>query len=453
MDMEALVSRALQGPLFLEAPAGLWERLEEARRSYLEEAAKRRIYGYCTGLGALQGVSHRDCKGLEEAVLEEHSVQTGPVAPPGVVRLFLAVRFLQLQRAPAPVRPEVAKRILEAVSRPDGDLPAVGLHGSVGASGDLSPSAQAFRCIVLGRGRLHGGGDCRSVYSPIELEPGEALALINNTAWSTSLCLAAVHVARRSLSVAGHLLARAAAAVGAPREHYEDALVEAKNCPYGLGPAREAWSLAPDRPAPPQAPYSIRCVPQVLGPIARSVEYAWALASEEALASTENPLVRGGRAIHGCNFHAEKIASACDTLQGALGALAGLLERAGAQLLEGYNGRPRFLAAPGSSVGAMIIHYSMAALSARARLLAGRAWHLYTPTSGLQEDLVSMAPEAALAAHEQLRALARMLGLLRLLVELAEEPPEGPLRGLQERVRAAEEWGLRETGALLLAGP
>ena len=453
MDVEGLVSRALQGPIRLEAPGYLWGRLEEARRSYLEEAGRRRVYGYCTGLGALQGVSHRDCHGLEEVVLEEHSVQTGPAAPPGLVRLFLAVRFLQLQRAPAPVRPLVAERILEAVSRPDGDMPVVGLHGSVGASGDLSPSAQAFRCIILGRGRLYGGGNCRSVYEPLELEPGEALALINNTAWSTALCLAAAHVARRSIAAASRLLARAAAAAGAPREHYEEALVEAKNCPYGRGPAEEARRLAPAVLAPPQAPYSLRCIPQVLGPIARSIDYAWRLASEEALASTENPLIHGGRAVHGCNFHAEKIASACDALQGALGALAGLLERAGAQLLEGHNGRPKFLAAPGSSVGAMIIHYSMAALSARVRLLAGRAWHLYTPTSGLQEDLVSMAPEAALAAHEQLRGLARMLGLLRVLVELGEEPPQGPLLGLQERVRAAEEWGLRETGAVLLAGP
>ena len=446
-----LAARALEGPIEPPLLPGYRERFEAARRAYLEEARGRRVYGYCTGLGELQDTSHSSCRDLEEAVLEEHSVQAGPEALPGLVRLFLTVRLLQLQKAPAPLRPVVAERLAEAL-RVDA-LPVIRLHGSVGASGDLSPSSQAARCLYLGRGLLILEGrrlPCSEVFDPLPLEPGESLALINNTAWSTSLCLASLIVASRVASLAGGLLARAAGLVGAPREHYEDDVLSLKNCPSGLPIAAKLRERAGEWRGR-QAPYSIRCVPQILGPVVRVLGYASQMLVDEACASTENPSVADGRVLHQCNFHSARIALACDMIQGSMAMLSSLLERAASQVLVASEGRPRFLAGPGSSVGAMIVHYTMAALSARVRSLAARS-HLYTtPTSGLQEDIVPMTPEQALLVHSQLRTLARMLAAMELVLEEAEQPSGGPLLGLQERLERLEEEMLSRTGARHLA--
>ena len=433
---------ALAGPVNPLLPRGWEERLARARRDYEAEARRRPVYGYCTGLGELYSVRREDCpRDWEERVVEEHSVQTGDPVNPRIVRLFLAVRLSQLLRLPAPVRPEVAARLARALE--EDLIPVVHESGSVGASGDLSPTAEAVRCLYYGRGEAWLRGErmsCgealeRAGLGPLPLEPGEALFLLNNTAWSTSLCAAAALAAERLIGIATGLAARAVRLAGASREHYEQELLAAKNCPAGAEISRRILPHAAERPRALQAPYSIRCIPQLLGAVRRVVGMAIGLLGEEACASTENPALIRGRVVHGCNFHAVKVAMACSMLQAAQGYMSAWLERLAAQMLrEEVTGLPKDLAGPESSVGAMIVHYTMAALSARARARAGLEPLLNTPTSGLQEDIVSMAPEAAHSALEQARAVARMLALLEIILDRAESlsREEGPITGLQE---------------------
>ncbi len=433
---------ALLSPVRPVLPRGWEERLARARRDYEAEARRRPVYGYCTGLGELYSVRREDCpRDWEERVVEEHSVQTGGPVNPGIVRLFLAVRLSQLLRLPAPVRPAVAARLARALE--EDLIPVVHESGSVGASGDLSPSAEAVRCLYYGRGEAWLRGErmsCgealrRSGLDPLPLEPGEALFLLNNTAWSTSLCASAAFASERLIGVATELAARAVRIAGASKEHYEEELLAAKNCPVGAEISRRILPHAADKPRALQAPYSIRCIPQLLGTVRRVVGIAVDLLGEEACASTENPALIRGRVVHGCNFHAAKVAMACAMLQAAQGYMSAWLERLAAQMLrEEVTGLPKDLAGPESSVGAMIVHYTMAALSARARGRAGLEPLLNTPTSGLQEDIVSMAPEAAHSALEQARAIAQMLALLEIILDRAESLPErqGPLTRLQE---------------------
>ncbi len=401
----------------LDPPPGL-ERLDEAREAYLEEARRRRVYGYCTGLGALH--SRSGCgPGYERRVLEEHAVGAGPHAHPYIVRAFMATRILQLTAGQAPVRSSAALRILEALNHRI--TPLVPLYGSVGASGDLAPSAHAFLCIYYGVGEALYGGErvtCAEALEAsglgvLELEPGEALALINNTAWSTGAAALGVEAARRALSLWLDAARASLEAAGCNPEHYDPGVLSTRRH-RGVAEAAERLRGCPRPTGRLQDPYSLRCTPMIGGAALELIEYARGVVEREACAPTENPTVAHGRVWHWCGFHAIYPGLAADAAALSVSHLVGASERRIAQLLRGeVTGLPDFLAGEGSPVGAMITQYTAASMAAEARRESCPATVHSIPTSGLQEDYVSMAPMAAYK-------LVRLAGLLAMTAAIEE---------------------------------
>jgi len=136
------------------------ERLSSSREKYLKEVRKRKIYGYCTGLGELFTKSSEKCdREIERHILREHAMGIGSSAPEKLAKLFLITRLIQLSRGRAPIRPIVAQRLLDAINR--NIIPIIPIHGSVGASGDLVPSAHAFLCLYYGEGEAYHKGTRR----------------------------------------------------------------------------------------------------------------------------------------------------------------------------------------------------------------------------------------------------------------------------------------------------
>lgn len=416
-------------------------RLDEARRAYLSEVEKRRVYGACTGLGGRAESSGPCGPEGERIVLLEHAAGVGDRAPSDVVRAFLFIRLVQLSRGHAPVRGVVAKRLADALNA--GIVPAVPLWGSVGASGDLAPSAHAFLCIFYGEGETLDGGSCSEALEeaglePLSLEMGEALALINNTAWSAALAalgLARVEAAVREIVKAGY---EAAVLAGANSEHYSLEAARAKAIPE----VSEVAKMAPAggfRGRLLQAPYSIRCIPQVYGSILATLRWAYSMVMGEACSAPENPLVSGGRVYHACNFHAQAVALASDAAAIAAAVSASAAERIVDRLMDSkVTGVSDFLAGEESSVGAMLLQYTAAALAAEARALAAPRSVNAIPTSLGQEDHVSMAPSAAMRLFDLAGILEGIAAIIRATLRVAESvksggsPPRIPLGVLVE---------------------
>jgi len=378
--------------------------LDEARSIYLREASGRRVYGYCTGLGDLQG--RGGCPD-ELTVLREHAAGVGPAAHPVIVRGFLYVRLLQLAAGGAPVRGLVAERLADALY--SDVVPVVPLYGSVGASGDLAPSAHAFLCLYYGEGEAFYRGErmpcsealARAGLGRLGLERGEALALMNNTAWSTALASLGVAAGERAIRFwLTHAAPASMKEAGCVAEHYEPRLLARRH--PGAARVAEALARAECRAVERlQDPYSLRCAPMVVGAALDVLGWARGVLEREACSPTENPTVHCGRVVHWCGFHAIYPAVAADAAAVALAHVAGLVDRRVAQLLRGeITGLPDYLAVEGSSVGAMLAQYTTAALAARSRWLASPASPHSIPTSGLQEDYVSMAPLAGLRLLE-----------------------------------------------------
>ncbi len=161
-----------------------------------------------------------------------------------------------------------------------------------------------------------------------------------------------------------------------------------------------------------QDPYSLRCTPQILGPVHDAVEFAARIVETELNASTDNPLVFEDDILSGGNFHGQPVAMALDILTIALATLANISERRIERMVNpdlSY-GLPPFLAEqPGLESGYMMVQVTAAALAAETRVLATPASVQTIPTDANQEDVVPMGMAAAFKARRALANARRVV--------------------------------------------
>ncbi len=388
--------------------------LENSRKVYETEARRREIYGYCTGLGALQGTKVSCGTEVEEVTIREHAVGAGTYAPQSWVRAFLASRLVQFAQGHAPIRPEVVEYIVEVINK---DLrPLVPLHGSVGASGDLAPSSFVFRCAFLGEGSALLDSkivSCKEALESLNLKPpkldvGESLMLINNTAWTAGTLGLAIleseRLLKRSLEVAGSVMEL----IGFNPEHFSKELSETKrhetqreisSIVSKFSPRRESGRL--------QDPYSFRCIPQIYGAALEALRFSRALVEREISSSSENPVIDKNAVYHGCNFHTSYVALASENVTWSLTfVINSIYQRIHNLMSSKINKVNDFLIGEKSTVGIMILEYLVAALTAEARSSSAPRTLEWLPTSLSQEDANPMTPNSVLRVFKLLDILA-----------------------------------------------
>jgi histidine ammonia-lyase len=191
-----------------------------------------------------------------------------------------------------------------------------------------------------------------------------------------------------------------------------------------------------------QDAYCIRCIPQVNGAVWDTLAHARRVFEIELNSATDNPLVFDDAIVSGGNFHGAPLALTLDYLAIALCQLAGISERRTERLLNPSlnEGLPAFLASkPGLESGLMMAQVTSAALVAELRVLASPASTGSIPTSGNQEDFVSMGMTSALKL-EQAVSLARMVIAIELLsatraLDLRGDTSTPPLEEARTRFR------------------
>jgi histidine ammonia-lyase len=164
-----------------------------------------------------------------------------------------------------------------------------------------------------------------------------------------------------------------------------------------------------------QDSYSVRCSPQVAGAARDTLEYARRVAAIELSSAVDNPVVlENGDVESTGNFHGEPLAFAADFLAIAAAEVGSIAERRVDRLLDPHRseGLPPFLAEePGVNSGLMVAQYTAAALVAENRRLAAPASVDSIPTSGMQEDHVSMGWGATLKLRTVLANLGHILAV------------------------------------------
>jgi histidine ammonia-lyase len=206
-----------------------------------------------------------------------------------VVRAAMLIRAASLARGYSAVRAEVLETILAMLDR--GVTPAVPEYGSLGASGDLIPLAHM--ALVMSReaeidsGEAWHGGTLKTGVAAMRdagierlvLGAKEGLALLNGTSFSTAQTALALADAENLLATAEVAAAMSIEALMGFGDAFIPELHEARGHPgqiecaanlrrllQGSGLVDGGIGRDPVR-QPPQDAYSLRCVPQVLGPV------------------------------------------------------------------------------------------------------------------------------------------------------------------------------------------
>ncbi|HEX8513179.1 MAG TPA: histidine ammonia-lyase [Allosphingosinicella sp.] len=378
----------------------------------------RTVYGVNTGFGLLAQTRIPDDRlaELQRNLVMSHSCGLGADFSRPVVRLAMATKVIGLARGHSGVRREVVERLL-ALLEADA-LPCIPSQGSVGASGDLAPLGH-LSAAMLGEGRIDlkgsimpAGQALRALgLEPLVLGPKEGLALINGTQISTAVALDTLFCAERVFASALISGALSLDALKGTDVAFDSRIHEARGQKGQIAVAAELVRLingseirhSHDDCTRVQDPYSFRCQPQVMGACLDLLGNVSRTLAIEANAVTDNPLLfpETGDSLSGGNFHAEPVAFAADTLAMALCEVASLSERRTAVLVDPkMSGLPPFLVRDsGVNSGFMIAQVTAAALVSENKSLAWPASVDTVPTSGNQEDHVSMATHAGTKAR------------------------------------------------------
>ena len=412
------------------------------------------VYGVNTGFGKLAQtrIPREALSELQHNLVISHACGVGPPLAPPLVRLIVALKVNSLARGYSGVRWDVIETLLACLERDV--LPVIPAQGSVGASGDLAPLAHVAAAligvgdaVIDGRRVLAAEAFAAAGIPRLELRAKEGLALLNGTQVSTALALHGLIGAEDVMAasiVAGALTTEAAlgsvtpfdARIHAVRGHAAQIDVAAALRELLAGSDINESHRDCGRV---QDPYSLRCIPQVLGACLRTLRDCAAILVDEANAVSDNPLVFAdqGDVISGGNFHAEPVAFAADALAITIAEIGNLSERRTALLVDPtFSQLPPFLATnPGLESGYMIAQVSAAALVSENKMLAHPASVDSIPTSAGQEDHVSMATHGARRLETMLANTANVVAI-ELLAAARGIAFRRPLRTSEQLERA-----------------
>jgi phenylalanine ammonia-lyase len=402
------------------------------------------IYGVNTGLGGNVRfiLPAQDLAAHQQNIFRFLICGSGEPLPEDAVRAAMLLRANALAKGYSAVRFVVIQRLLDLLNYRI--TPIVPIYGSVGASGDLIPSAYIGR-VLLGEGDVVFGGEKMAAHSalervgvqPLTLEPKEGLALINGTTVMTGTAALQIHDGSHLCQLVLAACALALEAMKGTDDPYRAAVQAVKDHPGQVEAAalcrkliegsryvrnldeirgrvragyREKEGTIGRAHEAIQQPYSLRCVPQGIGPLLESVKAHQTVLERELNSANDNPLVdpADGKIYHTGNFYGGHVARALDSWKIDLVTLGNWLHALMAMLVDERfnNGLPPNLAPkPGLFSGFKGMQLCLTSLVCALRQLASPSLIHTLPTEQYNQDMVSLGMHAAWTAMQMTRIL------------------------------------------------
>ncbi len=330
------------------------------------------MYSFNTGVGLFkdQRVLMKDMVEYQTKTVYAHATGVGEPFCEDVARATMLLRANAFASNYSGPRVEVLDRLIDCLNA--GVTPVIPQKGSVGASGDLAPLAHMSGAVcgfaeaeMFWQGKRMPAREALAAagLSPtFDLSAKDASCLINGSTVSLALAVLAVEDSRRILKAADVALAMSLECLRGERTAFEARIHAARPHAGQASTARNVLRMIegskrcseparhvvfPDEnrdPAKPPAPrvqdvYSLRCGPQVHGPVRQAIEYVDGLISVETNSATDNPLVfdngaGGYEILSGGHFHGQYVAQAMDVLAIAMADLGSICERRLARLVD-----------------------------------------------------------------------------------------------------------------------
>src|SRR5438132_241807 len=429
LDLDDVIAVARRGEPVRLAPAAA-RRVDASRRALEKVVAKGTLaYGIKTGFGELANVaiSDADVRALQLNLLRSHAIGQGLPLRKDEVRAALLLRANTLAMGYSGVRRILVTRLLELLNR--GVHPVIPARGSLGPSGELAPLAH-LGLVLVGEGEAEVDGHmlpgdkalAQADFEPLVLQSKEGLAIINGTSVMAGVGALLVHDGLRLVKDAQIAASMSFEALRGSPKPFDDRLVSLKPQPgarevaANLRRLLRGSEIIPSHKGPHkvQDPYTLRCLPQVLGAVRSALSDAAAALRIEMNAATDNPLIfPEGTSVSGGNFHAQALAMDLDHVALAMSVLAGFSERRIARLVDTrLSELPPFLTRKGGlNSGMMIVQYVAAGYARDNKVLVQTAIDDSVPTSANQEDFVPMGMAAALKARQALENAGHVVAL------------------------------------------
>lgn len=415
-----------------------------AGRARLQELLTRgeRIYGVNTGIGGNVGIALApdQMELLQHNLMHELGCATGQPLPTDAVRAAILLRIATFLTGASAVRPELADALTELLNR--GVTPVVLRYGSVGASGDLMPSAYIAR-VLLGEGEAEFRGRrlpaaealAAAEIAPIRFAPKEGLALINGTVVMTGVAALLWLDAFRVLRALLGAVALCVEALHAPEIAFAAWVHEQKGHPGQIAVAAYLREMLEGslytRESAGQACYSLRCAPQGLGQVWEALEDSRATIEREINSANDNPLVDPdtGALYKAGNFYGGHIARMLDTWKLDFAAMANWGNSLMALLVDERfsGGLPANLTPePGVNSGYKGVQLSITSLACAVRQMAGPSSIHSLPTEQYNQDVVSLGMHAAVTAMDSLACVRNLTAMLLMAAAQATDLRGGP---------------------------
>ncbi|MBQ9474397.1 MAG: aromatic amino acid lyase [Bacteroidales bacterium] len=433
-DVDFINNNVLFGDDRIELDTEAMRQVERCHEFLREFSSDKIIYGINTGFGPMAQwrVDDNDLTALQYNIIRSHATGAGAPLDDIYVRAAMIARLGSVMQARSGVHPDVARLLVEFINRRI--HPYIPRHGSVGASGDLVQLAHLALCLI-GEGKVHYNGQwlptatvlAQCGLQPLKIHIREGLSITNGTSVMTGIGLVNQRHAEQLL----HEAVVAAVWMNEIAASFDDFMAEPLNsCRRHSGQQEIAgWmrrmaagsqcllkrehelynnghrdtSVFTHKVQPY---YSLRCAPQILGPILETLNNSRRVLQEELLSASDNPIVDPvtRNVYHGGNFHGDYISLEQDKVKIALVRLAMTAER---QLNYLFHDRINGILPPFLNLGTLGLNYGMQACqftatstTAECQTLAMPNYVHSIPNNNDNQDIVSMGTNTALlCAH------------------------------------------------------
>ena len=432
---------------------------------FLKEFSKEKvIYGINTGFGPMAQwkIEEKDLEKLQYNIVRSHSTGAGNPLPSIYVRAALLSRIMTFIKGHSGVHTNSVELLIQFFNNKI--YPIIPEHGSVGASGDLVQLAH-LALALIGEGEVSYLGKIMKssdVLEQLDLKPlkmyiREGLALTNGTAVMTGIGLVNLLLAKKLI----HWSLMASVMMNEIASSYDDFMSEVLN---GLklhkGQKRVAEQMRKissgskrlrnrtEELYHPQEKnvfqykvqpyYSLRCIPQILGPIYDEWENAKTVLIDELNSVDDNPIVDKDHntVLHGGNFHGDYVSFEMDKLKISITKLTMLTER---QMNYLFHDRINGILPPFVNLGKLGLNYGLQAsqftatsTTAECQTLSNPMYIHSIPNNNDNQDIVSMGTNSALlCAHViensyqvmaiHMMALVQAVDCLQIAEDLAPE--------------------------------
>ena len=430
LTIEKLVAIARNGEK-VELAADAVERIKVCR-SMIEEklAAKEIMYGINTGIGEFSErvLSDEQVKDFQKYLIYNHSAGIGDPLPIEQVRAALVGRINVHAHGNSGCRPEITQTFVEMLNK--GVTPVMCRKGSVGASGDLAPMAQAA-LLLMGEGeafyngeKLPGAEAMKRAGIPVPgLQARDGLAAINGSNVLTAISGLQIYDIHRWLKQAEIAAAMTIESLLGNLKPYGPKLHELRGFSGAIVSARNLMKviegsdlMTGKMKTKVQDAYSMRSTPQVIGAARDALTYARSQVEIELNGVADNPVFvpELKLTLSGANFQGTPVALPMDMVGAAVTMISVLSERRLNRLTNPAlsQGLPDFLAhEPGFYSGLMLSQYTADHLIVEQRILASPASIQSIPAAADQEDFVSMGMNTALKNGQILENAYGVLGI------------------------------------------